>query len=95
MPRLRWILFLVGSSLVTLIAATTLWFEAERTFHFLRMIGGKTRDLDEKRESVTATREKIAFYKTDEGIAHLGRELYNFVYPGETIYLFENSGDKK
>jgi cell division protein FtsB len=32
-------------------------------------------------------REKVAFYETEEGMAHLAREQYNMVFPGERVFI--------
>jgi cell division protein FtsB len=43
--------------------------------------------LAEKEKSVKEYREKVAFYETDEGIAHLAREQYNLSFPGERVFI--------
>ena len=49
-------------------------------------------ELEEKRQAVREYREKVAFYKTDEGAEHLAREQYNLVQEGERVILLK-SGD--
>lgn len=85
----------ISSSLILLIAGTILWFEIERVFSFSSVMERLSSELEQKSESIAEFREQIAFYKTDEGIAHLGREIYNFTYPNERIYLLDVSWDQK
>ena len=48
-------------------------------------------ELEEKRQAVREYREKVAFYKTDEGAEHLAREQYNLVQEGERVILLKSS----
>ena len=47
--------------------------------------------LAEKEQTVKELREKVAFYNTDEGIAHLAREQYNLAFPGERVYVISGA----
>ena len=55
-------------------------------------IGKSEAILKEKRESVRNYKEKVAFYKTQEGAEHLAREQYNLVEKGERV-IFLRSPD--
>ena len=39
--------------------------------------------------SVQELREKVAFYGTPDGVAHLAREQYNLSFPGEMVFKIE------
>ncbi|MBQ3447554.1 MAG: septum formation initiator family protein, partial [Synergistaceae bacterium] len=46
--------------------------------------------LKQKRESVRDYKEKVEFYKTQEGIEHLAREQYNLIGKGERVILLKS-----
>ena len=78
-----------------LITGTVLFFEAERIDGLISISAERSLQLEEKQKKVIKYGEQIEFYSTDEGIAHLGREQYNFIFPGEQIFqIQEESGDK-
>ena len=89
MPRIRWIFLLVCSLLIFLITGTILFFEIERIERLIRISAERTEQLAEKQKIVTGYREQIEFYSTDEGMAYLGREQYNFIFPGEQIFIVQ------
>ncbi|MCL2767273.1 MAG: septum formation initiator [Synergistaceae bacterium] len=90
MPRLRWIFLAVGSLLIFLIISTVLFFELERIATLMYISVERNEQLAEKQSKVNEYREQIEFYSTDEGIAYLGREQYNFIFPGERIFVISN-----
>lgn len=53
------------------------------------------KELEEKRKAVRDYREKVAFYKTDEGAEHLAREQYNLVQEGERVILLQSGDNEK
>ena len=87
MPRIRWIFLFVFTLLIFLITGTVLFFEAERITSLLSISAERTQQLAEKQRKIIEYKEQIEFYSTDDGIAHLGREQYNFIYPGEQIFV--------
>jgi cell division protein FtsB len=96
MPRIRWIFLFVCTLLVFLITGTILFFEAERITKLISISKERSLQLAEKQKKVVEYREQIEFYSTDEGIAHLGREQYNFIFPGEQIFIVQEvSQDQK
>jgi cell division protein FtsB len=91
--RLRWILLAAAVSLFTAIMGTAYFLE-------LRKIGRLTSLADERMavlvsmsRSVQELREKVAFYNTPEGVAHLAREQYNLSFPGEMVFKIEVKKD--
>jgi len=87
MPRLRWIFLAVGTLLIFLITGTVLFFEYERITRLKYISAERNEQLAEKQKKVAEYKEQIEFFSTDEGIAHLGREQYNFIFPGEQIFV--------
>ncbi|MBQ9566086.1 MAG: septum formation initiator family protein [Synergistaceae bacterium] len=90
MPSLKRILIGAFILLVLSIAATYYLFEVRRILQIQEAIGEREAVLNEKRESLRSYREKVAFYKTKEGIEHLAREQYNLVEPGERVFLLRS-----
>ena len=70
-------------------------FELERIAQIRDAIVKREAVLAEKREAVREYKEKVAFYKTEEGIAHLAREQYNLVEKGERVLLLKSSDDNE
>ena len=87
MPRLRWIIVAAIASLGLCIAATVYYFEFQKLSHLKSAVAERTVRLEEKERSVRDHREKVAFYGTDEGMAHLAREQYNLALPGERVFI--------
>lgn len=94
MPRLRWIIFAAFGLLVVFIAGTVYFYELQKIASLREAIAERTAQLEERERNVQAYREKINFYKTKEGIAHLAREQYNLALPGERVFIVvPNSAD--
>ena len=92
MPPLRRIFIAAIVVLLLLITGTHYVFEGRRIAQLNAAIEESQALLDEKRQSVRDHQERVAFYKTQEGIEHLARERYNLVLPGERMILLR-SGD--
>ena len=87
MPRLRWMFVAALASLLFCITATVYYFEFQKLTSLKSKVAESAAKLEEKERIVRDYREKIAFYRTDEGIAHLARERYNLAFPGERIFI--------
>ena len=87
MPRLRWIFVAAVGTLFLFIAGTIFFFEIQKLVRLRILVAERSAKLAEKELSVKAYREKVDFYKTKEGIAHLAREEYNLAFPGEQVYV--------
>ena len=70
-----------------------MFFEFKRIVRLSSISAERNEQLAEKQKKVTEYREQIEFYRTDEGIAHLGREQYNFIFPGEQIFVISFDRD--
>ena len=95
MPRLRWMFITALATLLFFIAATVYYFEYLKLTRLKFALTESSAKLAEKERSVKNYREKVAFYKTDEGIAHLAREQYNLAFPGERVYTIERASPGK
>ena len=89
MPRLRWMFAVAVAILIFFIAATVYYFEFQNMTRLKIAVAESTVKLAEKERNVRNYKEKVAFYRTDEGIAHLAREQYNLSFPGEHVYIIE------
>ena len=94
MPRLRWMFVAALATLLFFIAATVYYFEFQKLTRLQFALTENSAKLAEKERSVINYREKVAFYKTDEGIAHLAREQYNLAFPNERVYIIERTASE-
>ena len=90
MPPLRRIFMIMLAVLGLAIAVSYYRFELERIAQIREAIGQSEEILKAKRESVRNYKEKVAFYKTQEGAEHLAREQYNLVGNGERVILLKS-----
>ena len=94
MPRLRWMFIAAFATLLFFIAVTVYYFEYQKLTRLKFAVAESSVRLAEKERNVRDYREKVAFYETDEGIAHLAREQYNLAFPGERVYTIERASPK-
>ena len=90
MPTLRQILLFVLAILGLAIAWSYYRFELDRIAQIREQISKSEIILKQKRDSVRDYKEKVAFYKTQEGVEHLAREQYNLVGEGERVILLRS-----
>lgn len=93
MPSLRRIIFIVLAVVITAITISYYRFELDRIAQIREAIEKSEAVLKEKRETVRSYKEKVAFYKTNEGAAHLAREQYNLIEKGERVVILQQSSD--
>ena len=65
-------------------------FELDRIAEIREQIVKSEAVLKEKRDSVRDYKEKVEFYKTQEGVEHLAREQYNLIGNGERVILLRS-----
>ena len=94
MFSLKRVIFITLMVTIFAIAIGCYRFELDRIARIRDAIEKKEAELALKRNSVREYREKVAFYKTDEGAEHLAREQYNLVRDGERVILLR-SEDKE
>jgi cell division protein FtsB len=80
--------------LIFFITATVYYFEFRRLMRLRSAVAESSARLAERERSVANYREKVAFYRTDEGMAHLAREQYNLVFPGERIFIVKGESSE-
>ena len=84
-------LFLITLVVVGLAITVSYYrFELERIAEIREAINKSEAILKAKRESVRDYKEKVAFYKTQEGVEHLAREQYNLMEKGERVILLKS-----
>jgi cell division protein FtsB len=91
MPRLRWIFVAAITTLFLFIVGTIYFFEIQKIARLRLAVAERSAKLAEKERNVREYREKVNFYKTKEGIAHLAREQYNLAFPGERVYMIASA----
>ena len=90
MPSLKQLLFFALILVGLAIALSYYRFELDRIAEIREQIGKSEAVLKQKREAVRDYKEKVEFYKTQEGIEHLAREQYNLVGKGERVILLKS-----
>ena len=90
MPTLRQILLVVLGLLGLAITFSYYKFEFDRIAQIREQINKSEIILKQKQDSVRNYKEKVAFYKTQEGVEHLAREQYNLVGEGERVILLRS-----
>ena len=90
MPSLERVIQIALVVLVLAITVSYYRFELERIAQIREAIVKREAVLNEKREAVRNYKEKVAFYKTQEGIEHLAREQYNLMEKGERVILLRS-----
>lgn len=94
MPSLKRVIIIVLIIVGLAITVNYYMFELERIAQIREAIAESEAILKEKRESVRDYKEKVAFYKTQEGAAHLAREQYNLVENGERVILLKSPDEQ-
>lgn len=94
MPSLKQIILIAIAVLGLAITVSYYRFELERIAQIREAIGKSEAVLKEKREAVRNYKEKVAFYRTQEGAEHLAREQYNLVGQGERVILLKSEDVK-
>ena len=90
MPSLRQILLFALALLGLAITWSYYRFELDRIAEIRGQIEKSEAVLKQKRELVRDYKEKVEFYKTQEGVEHLAREQYNLVGKGERVILLKS-----
>ncbi len=89
MLRLRWILLAALLSLFSAIMGTSYFLEIQKINRLTAIVDERMAILVSMSRAVQELQEKIAFYGTTEGLAHLAREQYNLSFPGEMVFKIE------
>ncbi|MDD2452354.1 MAG: septum formation initiator [Synergistaceae bacterium] len=89
MLRLRWILLAAFLGLFAAIMGTEFFLEFRKIARLTSLTDERMVRLVSMSRSVQELREKVSFYSTPEGVAHLAREQYNLSFPGERVFRLE------
>jgi len=87
--RLRWIILAAVLSLFAAIMGTSYYTEMRKITRLTALVDERMAVLVSMSRTVQELQEKIAFFGTSEGLAHLAREKYNLSFPGEMIFKIE------
>ena len=90
MPSLRQIVIFALVLLGLAITWSYYRFELDRIAEIREQIAKSEVVLKQKREAVRDYKEKVEFYKTQEGVEHLAREQYNLIGKGERVILLKS-----
>ncbi len=93
MPRLRWILVYAVAAFIVAVTLVTFFKELGRIERLSTALESRMEELVELTRKNQELQEKISYYKTPAGIAHLAREEFNLVKSGEKIYRIEVISD--
>ncbi|MDL2263313.1 septum formation initiator family protein [Synergistaceae bacterium OttesenSCG-928-I11] len=89
MPKLRWIVVYAFAVFIVAVTVVTFFKEVGRIDRLSTALESRMEELVELTRKNQEIQEKISYYKTPAGIAHLAREEFNLVKPGEKIYRIE------
>lgn len=89
LPKMRWILAYAILSFIAAVTVVTFFKEAGRIDRLSASLEERMLELVDLTRKNQTIQEKISYYKTPEGIAHLAREEFNLVRPGEKMYRME------
>ena len=90
MPSFRQIIIFALIVLGLAITWSYYRFELDRIAEIREQIAKSEVVLKQKREAVRDYKEKVEFYKTQEGVEHLAREQYNLIGKGERVILLKS-----
>ena len=90
MPSFKQILFFALIVIGIAITWSYYRFELDRIAQIREQIVKSEIILKQKRDAVRDYKEKVEFYKTQEGVEHLAREQYNLVGDGERVILLKS-----
>ncbi|MBR0279759.1 MAG: septum formation initiator family protein [Synergistaceae bacterium] len=90
MPSLKQLIFFALALIGLAITLSYYRFELDRIAEIRGQIAKSEAVLKQKREAVRDYKEKVEFYKTQEGIEHLAREQYNLIGNNERVILLKS-----
>ncbi len=89
--KLRWILLWTIVALTCAILGTSIYWELSQQSELRQNLAQRREELFSLNEKLQRTRERLEFFKTDEGQAWIARERLNIAFPNERIYKLEIS----
>ncbi len=93
--RLRWVAFWAVAAVVAAMLVTSVFSEFRRQRQMTVMIREKTKALEQAQDKLSRLRDRIEFFKTEEGKAWIARDRLNMAFGGEEIYKIEGEMPQK
>ncbi len=87
--KLRWVIFWAAVGVSVAMLVTSIMNELDRQKKMLEVIREKAEALEQAQDRLSRLRDRVQFYKTEEGQAWLAREKLNMAFEGEEIYRIE------
>jgi cell division protein FtsB len=95
MPKIRWLVVYAVITFIIAVTVVTFFKEIGRIERMSDALDGKMGELVELTRKNQELNEKVAYYSSPAGIAHVATEEYNLVRPGEKIYKIEIISDDR
>lgn len=89
MFKIRWLILYAVISFIAAVSVSTFYREIDRTKRLTNTLETKMQELVELSRTNQEMQEKVSWYDTPAGIAHLAREEFNLVKKGERIYQMQ------
>ncbi len=93
--KLVWVAFWAGAAGAAAILVTSVLNEFRRQKQMAVMIHEKNEALAQAQDKLSRMRDRVEFFKTEEGRAWLARDKLNMAFSGEEIYKLEDEAPKK
>lgn len=87
--KLRWVVIAAAASVAAAILATAMFREFSRQKELQALMDQKNAALTEAQDRLSRMRDRVEFFKTEEGQAWIAREKLNMAFSGEEIYRIE------
>ncbi len=87
--RLRWVVFWAVAVVASAMLVTSVFGEFRRQKQMVVIIREKTKALEQAQDRLSRMRDRIEFFKTEEGQAWIARDKLNMAFNGEEIYKIE------
>ena len=87
--KLRWVVIAAAASVAAAILATAMFREFSRQKELQALMDQKNAALTEAQDRLSRMRDRVEFFKTEEGQAWIAREKLNMAFSGEEIYRSE------
>ncbi len=87
--KLRWVIFWAAVAVGGAMLFTSVRGELSRRKRLLALMNEKSRALEQAQDRLGRLRDRVTFYKSEEGQAWLAREKLNMAFDGEEIYKIE------
>ncbi|MDR1132909.1 MAG: septum formation initiator family protein [Synergistaceae bacterium] len=89
MPKIRWLAVYAVTTFIMAVTVVTFFKEIGRIERLADALEVKMEELVELTRRNQELQEKITYYSSPAGVAHVATEEYNLVRPGEKIYRIE------